>query len=223
MMKKKLHDVFTPDKGIFYFLQNYDVPWKYEDDPEESGIEPVLLDSEYMGNISGDRFVSPLMEYYLDGNETIPDLKADQLAHIIFALNGKRWLRLWQTMELDYNPIENYNMHEILSNDDTTVTHGKTTTRTPNTTETDTTEMQGFDSATYKPTDRYTSVNTGTETYADSGEDVTEHGHDIVRTGNIGVTTSQQMIESERALWYWDFFHDVVFPDINKYLVLSIY
>ena len=222
MIKKKLIDCFASGKGVFYFLQEFDVPWKY-DAEEETGIDSILLDSEYLYNVSGNRFISPLMIYYLDDNEVITDQKAEQLAQIIYALNGKRWARLWETMELEYNPIENYNMHEILSDDDTTVIHGKTTTRTPNTTETDTTEMQGFDSATYKPTDRYTSVNTGTETYADSGNDVTQHGHDLVRTGNIGVTTSQQMIESERNLWYWEFFHDVVFPDINKYLVLSIY
>lgn len=42
------------------------------------------------------------------------------------------------------------------------------------------------------------------------------------RYGNIGVTTSQQMITSERKLWEWNFFNQV-FKDIDSILCLDIY
>ncbi len=45
----------------------------------------------------------------------------------------------------------------------------------------------------------------------------------LTRSGNIGVTTSQQMIESERVLYIWNFFHMVVFPDLDKLLTLQTY
>ena len=45
----------------------------------------------------------------------------------------------------------------------------------------------------------------------------------LERSGNIGVTTSQQMLQSERELWIWNFFRDVVFPDLDSVLVLGIY
>lgn len=45
----------------------------------------------------------------------------------------------------------------------------------------------------------------------------------LTRSGNIGVTTSQQMLESERELWLWNFFDDVVFPDIDKILTGAVY
>ena len=223
MTRKKVIDCFdTPSKGIFYYLNSAGVPWAY-DETEQTGIDPVLLDGEYLFNIAGQRYISPLMQYYLDEDETLTDEKAEQLAQIIATVNKLRWLKLWQTMELEYNPIENYDMHEVMTDDETVIEYGHTNTRTPNTTDTDVSEVQGFNSSAYKPSDRYTATHTGTDTNVESGDDTHTRNYDLRRTGNIGVTTSQQMIESERGLWMWDFFHDVVFPDINKYLTLSIY
>ena len=54
-------------------------------------------------------------------------------------------------------------------------------------------------------------------------EDKTTYNSTLKRTGNIGVTTSQQMIESERELWLWNFFRDIVFPDVAKALTISLY
>lgn len=222
MNRKKMHDVFNVSKGIFYYLNQLDVPWK-PDTEAGTGIDSVLLDSEYMFNIAGDRFVSPLLAYYVGEDETITDIKAEQLALIIFSINSVRWSRLWETLNLEYNPIENYDMHEVMTDDETVIDYGKTVTRTPNTTETSTNEVQGFNSSTYNPSDKVTTSETGTESHAETGSDTHTRNYDLRRTGNIGVTTSQQMIESERALWVWNFFHDVVFPDLNKYLTLSIY
>lgn len=44
----------------------------------------------------------------------------------------------------------------------------------------------------------------------------------LTRSGNIGVTTSQQMLESDIALWKWSFFYDV-FKDIDTVFTISTY
>lgn len=44
----------------------------------------------------------------------------------------------------------------------------------------------------------------------------------LTRHGNIGVTTSQQMLNSEIELWQWDFFSGV-FKDIDKILTTQTY
>lgn len=62
---------------------------------------------------------------------------------------------------------------------------------------------------------------TGKITIADTGTNTTEHT--LTRSGNIGVTTSQQMIESERDLWKYYYFHNTIFPDIDKVLTIKIY
>lgn len=46
--------------------------------------------------------------------------------------------------------------------------------------------------------------------------------HELYRHGNIGVTTNQQMITEEIALRK-NFFFEIVFADIDKYLTLKIY
>lgn len=56
-----------------------------------------------------------------------------------------------------------------------------------------------------------------------SGRDNTLHTHTLNRSGNIGVTTTQQMIESEITLRRHNFFNDIVFPDIDKAISLYIY
>lgn len=54
-------------------------------------------------------------------------------------------------------------------------------------------------------------------------EDKTTYNSTLIRSGNIGVTTSQQMIEQEINLWKWNYFRDVVFPDVAKALTISLY
>lgn len=45
----------------------------------------------------------------------------------------------------------------------------------------------------------------------------------LTRSGNIGVTTSQQMAQSEIDLWKWNFYTDTVFRDVQSILVSGVY
>ena len=128
------------------------------------------------------------------------------------ALYGKshkyEYDKLVDTLSLEYNPIENYSM-----------TEKGTDTRTPNITQTNkgtNTNTAGVDTAittgktTFDKSDSFINdtktTNTGTNTdtqdidttVTTAGNEKTEH--ELTRSGNIGVTTSQQMIESERKL-----------------------
>ncbi len=67
-------------------------------------------------------------------------------------------------------------------------------------------------------TKNLTDKNDVTETGNESG---TEHS-ELRRFGNIGVTTTQQMLQSEIDLWRWNFF-DQIFSDIDKELALSVF
>ena len=220
MQKQKIKDVFTVNDGIFKYLQDLDVPW------QELNISDVL-DSEYLYNIAFSRFTSPLVRNMAGDDEELTAEDKEYLANLIFTMFSLRWSKLWATMQYEYNPIENYSMTEEMTNDETSIVYGRVDTlvQVKNTTDTDTNEVQGFDSSQYKPSDRYTSAHTGsdTDTNTQSGEDTHTRNYTLTRSGNIGVTTSQQMIESERILWNWLFFYDVVFPDINRVLTLSVY
>ena len=109
----------------------------------------------------------------------------------------------------DENLVHGFNSTNAVSSDE----------QTKRATGTSETARTGTDTRTYNTTD----ADTGTQTDNDGGSDTRTRNYTLTRSGNIGVTTSQQMIESERALWMWNFFKDVVFPDIDRVLTLQIY
>lgn len=129
---------------------------------------------------------------------------------------GENLLRAYQALYAEYDPISNYDMTEQGADgkkiDKTTVE----TTPTGTTTNTSELSRAGLDSSTpvlsdktetttsfdeAKTTTTDTPDNTLTAAFGDdtlTGHEVTEHR--LSRSGNIGVTTSQQMIGSELEL-----------------------
>ena len=263
----KLNEVYSIDDGVFASLSDFTLPWDEDINAED-------LDLVYIGNVSGCKPVSPMVHSLIEDGE-LSDTNKGRIATSIMALYLLKWAKLWNTLTFEYNPIENYDMEEVMSDDVTEIEYGhvnetayghvnetayghvnelvqekgSTTTRTDAITVTDTHSVQGFNSSDYTPADRNVKTPSGNETIVGSGEDTntntesgtdtrTESGSDtntesgtdthtrnytLTRHGNIGVTTSQQMIESERMLWMWSFFYEVVFPDIDRLLCLSIY
>ena len=133
-------------------------------------------------------------------------------------INSYKYSGLYKTTLLEYNPIENYSMSE-----------SGTDTRTPNLTTTDTTNI-GTQANSTTSTDSVSPYDT--QTFTDSNKTVvsenngaredsnirTESGtdttsHEFKRSGNIGVTTSQQMLESERKVVNFTFLK-IVFNNI---------
>ena len=64
----------------------------------------------------------------------------------------------------------------------------------------------------------FTTTNTQNGTY----EKKTTYNSTLKRSGNIGVTTSQQMAQSSIELWQWLYFEEV-FKDLDKFLCLETY
>lgn len=230
-MRNRLNDVFTNSltgDGIFAYLDAFDVPWKNDVDADS-------LDLDYHGNISGDKLTSPLVEKFKTG-ETLTNAERTTLAQTIWSIYGVNWTREYNVLALEYEPIENYNMREEMTNDETVMEYGKESTRSgsetdsPNLTNTSSGEVYAFNSSDPVPTEEQSTTAKGTATHTfnavkdtESGSDTHTRNYELTRSGNVGVTTSQQMIESEIALWRWNFFHDVVYPDIDKILTLKIY
>lgn len=98
-------------------------------------------------------------------------------------------------------------------------TTDETRTESGTTDETRTQTDTGTDKTTYDVTE--TDLESGS--VKEGGSDTQTRNYTLTRAGNIGVTTSQQMIESERNLWFWNFFIDTVFPNVADVLTLKIY
>ena len=268
MMHKtnRLDDVISnPLQAIFHALQSFDVPWKSLD-------INISLDSDYCICHSGKKITSPLVDFFIN-SETgkIDSVSMAMLANVIYTKYGVKWNRQWETMFFEYDPISNYDMVEVMEDDETVHEFGHLTTindtinttdsttiaKTTNTTnERDVTDSldgssenkkAGFNSSDYQKdsqvitdedrtqsiddsgsitesgTNSATGTNTETGTNRESGSNTDTRNYRLTRSGNIGVTTSQQMIESERNLWMWNFFDTVVYPDIDRVLTINMY
>ena len=127
-------------------------------------------------------------------------------------MNISVWERIFTASKLEYNPIENYNRTELETiSDDHSDTHSgidssSASSSTINTgTDTNINSITSYDSNNYQGHDK--SELTHGHVVTDSGNSSFTHGEvithdgDITRnnhtSGNIGVTTSQQMLEQE--------------------------
>lgn len=204
--------------GVFSVLESLEgvtLPWA------EDAIS-AELDAEYYGNVSGDKPCSPLLRKMVEGS-TMTTAEKEFAAAVIVSLCLPNWTREWATLSAEYNPIENYSMTEEMTDDETVSDYGRVHTREDNLKNESKTAVYGFNST--DPSDAGTGeiTNTGVVTDRDSGSDTHTRNYTLTRSGNIGVTTSQQMLQSERELWMWNFFRDVVFTDVDRVLTIPIY
>lgn len=247
MKHLRLNEVF-PDwltgDGIFYYLQTINgLPWA---SPDISST----LDTAYHGD-HGDRLISPLVRKLLDTDNELSATNKQKLANVIYNLFHVQWEHKYALLSVEYDPISNYDMeeHETPAEVTHTITPaGTTQTITPAETTVETqppkvtteSSVSGFNSSEYVDSDKVSSEgdsnNKGIETLDvntagsnklevdTAGSDVftVQDGRVLTRKGNIGVTTSQQMIQSEVDLWRWNFFRSV-FSDIDSVLTLKIY
>ena len=108
----------------------------------------------------------------------------------------------------DTSQIMGYNVPNSEFRDDTKTINTKLSeiTDTQNVTDSNTTTQQ------HDTEDENNTIESGTDS----------HGKRLTRAGNIGVTSTQDLIKSEREIQI-DFFTDYVFTDIDKILTLQLY
>lgn len=219
--RKTLKDAYVDGlsgDGIFTDLQNFNVPWNSENINE-------TLDRLYYAK-NGDKSITSLVDSVIDVDGDFVIDGREILATIAYVTYGNKWDKLYATLNFEYNPIENYRMTETESIDkenDSAITN--TGTITNNNDSVANNKVYAFNTSENPiDTDKVIGESDNTETQnlteridANEGIDRT-----MTRSGNIGVTTSQQMINSERELWNWNFF-SVVFEDLNELFTLKVY
>lgn len=121
-----------------------------------------------------------------------------------------RYIKIWATTQYKYNPIENYNMREGSTDTADNVTDDKhnSTSRFSDTPQGSIDNIDNYLTTANK--------DEGTVNSKSSGKTV----HEAHRSGNIGVTTTQQMIEQERKV---TIDVDMMIIDDLKSLFLGVY
>lgn len=152
-----------------------------------------------------------------------------------FIINNYKYDKLYNTMLVEYNPIENYDRKEI-----NTTTHGTVSTTmqygdrnnistTDAKTDVSTEKISTFDSDVLNPNSE-NSVNYGinkiTNIDSSHSDTSTTNGYtDKIESsihGNIGVTTTQQMLTSERQIALFSFYA-IIFNDIADIITKGVW
>ena len=120
-----------------------------------------------------------------------------------------RWI---DALSIEYAPLENYDRMEHWT-DEIDGTGSSGSTGSVNTTSNDTSELtkSAYDQSTYSPYEK--TINGGTVGTTSSDSTNTSMSNDSEHNGrihgNIGVTTSQQMLEAELNLGYWNVYEKI--------------
>lgn len=114
----------------------------------------------------------------------------------------QRWV---DALAIEYAPLENYDRKEDWTDTRNGHTSGNTSGRTNSTTTNKVSAYDAGDNLTTK--DANTLV--GADSSSSSGESHEGAKHDGRIHGNIGVTTSQQMLQEELDLGYWNIYEKI--------------
>ena len=183
----------------------------------------IFAGVEFPSNISVQDFIDSLLMQC--GEMPVlysspPLLKS--LIHVWSNVSQYSWNHLAATLTAEYNPIENYDrMEEWQEN---SINNSRYTNSTNNTSNGSTKEqVYGYNNLN-TPADNSasTSASTSADT-SDSAGNTTITGSRKGRAhGNIGVTTTQEMLESERRVAMFNFY-DAVIRDFQKRFLIWVY
>lgn len=176
----------------------------------------LFADTETILNFFG-RY--SLKEYvYRDSETTAGEMFVNDLSNY-WTIHRDAYYKILSAIDIQYNPIENYKMtetgedSETVNITDNTTTDSETNTITDSETSTSSNSelsVSAFDVNTFSNREKTTGSGTGTGSATSASDNTTTEtstknaetvkNHTFSRSGNIGVTTSQQMLESEYAL-----------------------
>lgn len=144
---------------------------------------------------------------------------AIQIWSSVYADTFQRWV---DALAIDYAPLENYDRQEHWT-DETEGTGESDSTGTLDTTVDDTVETtkSAYDSSTYSPYEKVTGNNVNdTDTTDHTDTSMTSDSEHTGRIhGNIGVTTSQQMLMQELDMGYWNIYNRITELFLKEFVI----
>lgn len=212
-MKKlsDMYDIYTGTHGIFRTLYTVTT---FKDLMDAAGIIAADADDYYFNYYSPSKLINERMQRILekvynfdwtaDHSGDIAQTIVTQWCNLFKALYGNKYARFLEMIDVDYNPIENYDRYEsLLKEYSNSGTSSEDASRGNTGTVTTVDQIEGFNSASFQDSDKVTRTDNLSESndidreHADEGtEENTNHIH-----GNIGVTTAEQMLTGYTDFW----------------------
>ena len=166
------------------------------------GWYSTTLDFDYLYEHSGDKYISRLVERLLNDNEVLTEANLDKIVNIIKQRYVPKWDKEYSVLMATYNPIHNYDIHEHRGINTNINTVGYN-------------NIHGFNTTSENGVP---SEKSGTTTSGDS----LNNYEDANRSGNIGVTTTQKLIEEELELRKHNIY-EMIMNDVDVVLCNAIY
>lgn len=156
------------------------------------------------------RYMNSIAQVFVHKKDGVYELEQgeygmDGLTSIIVKQFKDKWIKIYQAMIAEYNPIHNYNMTE----------HEEVNTYVENTRNVDN-NVFGFNTSSTDGVPQ----SKGTQSDIVDG-DKTNNYSDHTKSGNIGVTTTQKMLQEELEVRKQRFL-DIVMQDIASVICLKI-
>lgn len=173
--------------------------------------EDLFAGATFPEGIDKDRVIDAIL---WDGGDfellySNPDYIKQHLPHFC-ASHFYKWERLYNTLNLEYNPIENYDRMETWTDEGEAGTSG-----------TQTNDLLAVNSAApFNETELLPrESNTDTGTVGTVGESSFSNEHTGRTHGNIGVTTTQEMIAQERRVAEFNLYRLIAGDFIEEFCV----
>ena len=179
----------------------------------------ALLDNMYVNQHSGLKDITEYIETLATENDDnkLSTTQVTLLANMIYVKYKRAWEQYFSYLEAEYDPITNYDMVEEETPDitrtiDSSQTSDITTTNSRN----------SFNSATMVDVDKSQTEGDSESNLQNSTE--TETGSRILtRKGNIGVTTTGQILKIDADFWSnWNYIESM-FKDVDRFLTVGLY
>lgn len=184
-------------------------------------IEEICsLDLDYAFNWAGKKLISPLVQYYVDTQDTT----FNEVVNVISIRYYDKWKKIYDAIMAEYKPAENYNLTET-STETVSSDHSKSESTRLETNDDTLNGIFGYDSdatvGTTNQTNR-TTIEGSLEDNQTKVEDNSERVYTTNRHGNIGTISSQKLIQQELELRRFEFFKQV-FKDLDNVLTMKVY
>ena len=230
---KEIFPNFLTQGVIFKTLEaNNRLPWA-------SVYSGADQDIEYIAR-SGNKFIAPLLSVFVADGSISPD-NLSKLCDIIWGRFGKKWTNLWNTMQIEYDPLRLFHVKTTENitrdntgtvTDDRNIVSNKTGSSDSVSSNTNIDNIYGYNSVNHSPSGDSVGSDTGNVSYKDDGRVTDDNTRTLdtnelmVRTnereGNVGLVSAQSLIKQELEIKAYDLFK-IVYKDLDSLLVLSIY
>ena len=178
--------------------------------------DPTIMDGwEFPTGVDVETLKTQLLYECMDMEITLPSPDIFKVVTYSWCRRkANAWTRALAAINASYNPIHNYDRTEQL-NEASMGSSGASAEGGGTSTET----VAAFNSATYSPKSRITNTSES-ESSATYGN---QHQHTLRASGNIGVTTSQQMVQDELNLTGNLDIYGIIIRDFKREFCLMVY